>query len=162
MVSIQSPRTGINIVTRSFESFDIVQVQMPKRFLVDVNMNFTEISRRIQLLCDELLAATEAVQELASEEFQELASEEFQDDGPIWPQPLHNLIYRYIRDNPGCTTAEMAKALEAELTVAPHRRSSSKINSVINDINRKEVHIVGTRMAGSNRNTWALARRETI
>ena len=154
MVSIQSPRTGINIVTRSFESFDIVQVQMPKRFLVDVNMNFTEISRRIQLLCDEVLAATEAVQELASEEFQ--------DDGPIWPQPLHNLIYRYIRDNPGCTTAEMAKALEAELTVAPHRRSSSKINSVINDINRKEVHIVGTRMAGSNRNTWALARRETI
>ena len=154
MVSIQSPRTGINIVTRSFESFDIVQVQMPKRFLVDVNMNFTEISRRIQLLCDEVLAATEAVQELASEEFQ--------DDGPIWPQPLHNLIYRYIRDNPGCTTAEMAKALEAELTVAPHRRSSSKINSVINDINRKEVHIVGTRMAGSNRNTWALAQKETI
>lgn len=154
MVSIQSPRTGINIVTRSFESFDIVQVQMPKRFLVDVNMNFTEISRRIQLLCDELLAATEAVQELASEKFQ--------DDGPIWPQPLHNLIYRYIRDNPGCTTAEMAKALEAELTGAPHRRSSSKINSVITDINRKEVHIVGTRMAGSNRNTWALARRETI
>lgn len=154
MVSIQSSRTGINIVTRSFESFDIVQVQMPKRFLVDVNMNFTEISRRIQLLCDEVLAATEAVQELASEKFQ--------DDGPIWPQPLHNLIYRYIRDNPGCTTAEMAKALEAELTVAPHRRSSSKINSVINDINRKEVHIVGTRMAGSNRNTWALARRETI
>ena len=154
MVSIQSSRTGINIVTRSFESFDIVQVQMPKRFLVDVNMNFTEISRRIQLLCDELLAATEAVQELASEEFQ--------DDGPIWPQPLHNLIYRYIRDNPGCTTAEMAKALEAELTVAPHRRSSSKINSVINDINRKEVHIVGTRMAGSNRNTWALAQKETI